>query len=533
MPQLRATKEDAMNFWKGSKFKRVRMLFKRSRTRAQKHGADRLEPKIVSKPGDYQIDVIYFETDGTLHDGAQQKEALLRRALTMVESYTWRAYMESMTGNNMECDIIPAYKRLLERIKGHYEQVATQRQAEGAMLASFDGIPSATWAPNYAAMPRSIVLQVSGDNEFDAAAFRRFNESLDPPVALINFVSKYVHNPEAQGGNSLGIIDSFARTIKHMTRTYALSHNNTRWNEYLQDVIGLYNDTPHAGLKMMTPDWVFQHPDSMWDDMMAKVELNKRVDHALRASDHHTKDEVREIMGTRRHYKVKLAGKLAIGDMVMVLKDKASKFAKGPRTNLDRIFVVFEALPRLRYRVAEYADLLAKGLRPSDADWVNQVQPLDRVYARPELYKLSEEDLPEDGQDLGLSLEEYQQAREDLREELADDEELDDPEDRDFVAVKEEPDEEEIDEVRGGGATRRRDKGRDESLQEFPEAYRSAMAKLWDDYEKMSTRELQLTRRGLFKSRTTRQACARHHTAGGPNAVLVKIGGDTAAVQAR
>ncbi|WIA38928.1 hypothetical protein OEZ86_005081 [Tetradesmus obliquus] len=200
---------------------------------------------------------------------------------------------------------------------------------------------------------------------------------------------------------------------------------------------------------MMTPDWVFLHPDSMWHDMVAKVELNKRVNAALEASDYHTEDEVRAIMGTRRVHKVKLAGKLALGDMVMVLKDKASQFAKGPRRNLDRIFVVAELMPRLRYRVAEYADLLAKGLSPASDDWIAQVDLLDRVYARPELYKLSPEDLPEDGADLGLSVEEYQQAREHLREQLEEEGELDDPEDRDFVAVKEEPDEEGIDEARG------------------------------------------------------------------------------------
>ncbi|WIA17343.1 hypothetical protein OEZ85_014206 [Tetradesmus obliquus] len=304
--------------------------------------------------------------------------------------------------------------------------------------------------------------EVSGDNEFDAAAFRAFNESKG--ITLINHVSKYVHNPGVQGGNSLGVIDSFARSIKHMVRTYALSHNNPRWGEYLQDVLGVYNETPHAGLKMMTPDWVFLHPDSMWHDMVAKVELNKRVNAALEASDYHTEDEVRAIMGTRRVHKVKLAGKLALGDMVMVLKDKASQFAKGPRRNLDRIFVVAELMPRLRYRVAEYADLLAKGLSPASDDWIAQVDLLDRVYARPELYKLSPEDLPEDGADLGLSVEEYQQAREHLREQLEEEGDLDDPEDRDFVAVKEEPDDEEIDEARG--EPRIKEHERDEVLSE-------------------------------------------------------------------
>ncbi|WIA09694.1 hypothetical protein OEZ85_009079 [Tetradesmus obliquus] len=341
--------------------------------------------------------------------------------------------------------------------------------------------------PFLARNERFEVGQVSGDNEFDAAAFRAFNESKG--ITLINHVSKYVHNPGVQGGNSLGVIDSFARSIKHMVRTYALSHNNPRWGEYLQDVLGVYNESPHAGLKMMTPDWVFLHPDSMWHDMVAKVELNKRVNAALEASDYHTEDEVRAIMGTRRVHKVKLAGKLALGDMVMVLKDKASQFAKGPRRNLDRIFVVAELMPRLRYRVAEYADLLAKGLSPASDDWIAQVDLLDRVYARPELYKLSPEDLPEDGADLGLSVEEYQQAREHLREQLEEEGELDDPEDRDFVAVKEEPDEEEIDEARGDtGKTRRRDRGRDESLQEFPEAYSG----LWSSMMQKSSRDMSL-----------------------------------------
>lgn len=432
---LGATREDARSYWRSSQFKRVRLLFKRSRTRAQRRGPSRLEHSIVAPPGSYQIDVIFFETDGT------DPPTGLRKALTLIEIYSRRAYMTPIQDSDMDRTIIPAYAKLLQQIKDEHAKVEQEREDLGEELAyAREGrIWSAQWAPNHAPLPPAGINIVSGDNEFEAQSFLEYNHARG--IAVLNFVSKYLHNPEQQGGNALGVMDAYAKTIKHMVRTYALANDDMHWSNYLQDVIALYNDTPHSGIKMMTPDWVFRHPDSMWDDMVAKAKRNRQVSEVLEAREHHTEEDVQRVMGQRRRIKVKLAGRLEVGDLVLALKDKPSTLSKGPRQNLDKVFVVHTVLPRLRYQLVEYADLLAHGWTTGDLEWQEQLRPLLRVYTRPELYKLGPEDLDELQGDLGLPVEAYRQAQEDVRRQhrAGNDSDYQPPSDDEAVAPRQAP----------------------------------------------------------------------------------------------
>lgn len=402
--RLGLPKEAVLRYWQSSKFKQVRLLFKRTRARAHRREGDKLEPSIVAPPGAYQIDVITFETDSAPES--------TRRALVMIEIYTRRAYVVPLNGNDMVHDILPAYQRILDQIKQQYAKVDQQREdlADELAYSKKQRIWSAQWAPAYPPAPAAGIVSVSGDNEFNSKPFVDYNAAHGVTVAT--FTAKHVHNAERQGGNALGMVDSFVRTIKHMIRTYALSHDNPHWGSYLQDVVELYNDTAHSGLKMLTPNWVFAHPEALWDDMVDKARLNKRIEAMLESGEHYTEDQVHKVMGHKRHLKLKLAGRLEIGDLVLALKDKPSKLTKGPRQNVDQIFVVHTVLPKQRYQLVAYKELIDRGWTVAgNLEWGEQLRPESRIYTRAELYKLSDEDLTGlHGADLDLPVEAYERA---------------------------------------------------------------------------------------------------------------------------
>ena len=438
-----ADRAQARTYWNSSKFKRVRLLFRRTLARLRKPRPDKIEPNIVANPGTYQIDVLYMDTDAQLDDDAAPAQDVAplrsRMALAMVEIYSRRAYMVPIKGRSIDADILPAYKELLKQVEQHHKDMEEVREEAGldaVYHATADrplhGLDRTNPFPSFPPLPETVIYGIEGDKEFEP--LRSFNDKPlgpstpnDKKIMTDIYVSKWLHNAERQGGDSLGIIDAFARTIKHMVRTYALTQRDTQWKTYLPDLVALYNDSPHSGIHQLTPDFVSLHPGVMWKDMVDKAAHNDKVEDLLKDErPHHTAADVEALQGIRKRYNYTLPGPLKVGDFVMVLQDKQSILTKGPRRNKYQVFVVHTVLRRNRYQVVKLADVKDKQLALTDAQWPGAIEDLvvARVYAREELYKLSEEDKVnvDDGtvdQELRQADEDYGEAADDTN--VADD----------------------------------------------------------------------------------------------------------------
>ncbi|MDR3411568.1 MAG: hypothetical protein P4L87_11600, partial [Formivibrio sp.] len=61
------------------------------------------------------------------------------------------------------------------------------------------------------------------------------------------------HTVEVGDHRSLGMIDSLSRFFKNAFHKHFTQSQNTNWTEYLPRLLDAYNDTPHSGLKGMSP----------------------------------------------------------------------------------------------------------------------------------------------------------------------------------------------------------------------------------------------------------------------------------------
>ena len=68
----------------------------------------------------------------------------------------------------------------------------------------------------------------------------------------------------AGGGNKLGIVDRFCRTLKLYIRKWVVKNDSLAWTTALTDIMRLYNGTPHMGIANRTPI-------EMWTDENAQV----------------------------------------------------------------------------------------------------------------------------------------------------------------------------------------------------------------------------------------------------------------------
>jgi hypothetical protein len=60
--------------------------------------------------------------------------------------------------------------------------------------------------------------------------------------------------------HSLGVIDVFAKNLKHILSKEFLDNNNTKWLNILPGIIEIYNDTPHSSLDNITPNQAISDP---------------------------------------------------------------------------------------------------------------------------------------------------------------------------------------------------------------------------------------------------------------------------------
>lgn len=140
-----------------------------------------------------------------------------------------------------------------------------------------------------------IMTGVQADDAFNNPQFKKTCEDLQ--VSLVTGVAKDDHIVRNHG-DKLGIVDRFVRTIKLYIQKYMLIHKDLHWTVWLSQLVDLYNDTPHVGLKgadgSTTPNEVFDDAD--YANALHKG--SQRHNRAVAMSfDIHVGDTVRRLMG--------------------------------------------------------------------------------------------------------------------------------------------------------------------------------------------------------------------------------------------
>ncbi len=94
----------------------------------------------------------------------------------------------------------------------------------------------------------------------------------------------------------LGIIDNFARKLKTiLTKTFLLD-NSTRWVDIIDNIVNIYNNTPHSALDNLTPQQATQ-PENF--DKIVQLNLSK-MENNKRTSDIEVGDSVRKYILFRK-----------------------------------------------------------------------------------------------------------------------------------------------------------------------------------------------------------------------------------------
>ena len=186
---------------------------------------------------------------------------------------------------------------------------------------------------------------IQADDGFNKKAFKDYLASKD--IALTTNVADKDH---IAGGDALGIIDRFVRTLKRNLLIARKKPDNSldpRWVHFIPDVVRVYNLTPHAAHASagdLSPDQVFADFDEQIAKRVDDVYFNWTIKQAKGASQ----DAIR------------------VGDWVRVLQPRG-KFTKGEARlyterykvvgtrGLDRYFIEDEDGNRMKraYKGAE------------------------------------------------------------------------------------------------------------------------------------------------------------------------------------
>jgi len=143
------------------------------------------------------------------------------------------------------------------------------------------------------------VNSIAGDNEFNKTEFVEFNKQLH--IKTYFNIAKDDHIIQGKG-DVLGIVDRCIRTIKQYIQKKMVSDDDFEWTRYLDEIIDLYNNTTHQGLKDMTPNEVFLDYDYMVGLSKGQKKYNKDVNETF---DLKQNDKVRAIVGKEKFQKEK------------------------------------------------------------------------------------------------------------------------------------------------------------------------------------------------------------------------------------
>lgn len=162
---------------------------------------------------------------------------------------------------------------------------------------------------NYIIAKIGKVKAIESDDEFNKGQIKTLFEKEG-----INFSSVVSKQEHLSKGNKLGIVDTATRTIKKMINKYITMNDDPMFIDNLDDIVEIYNNTPHASLGNNTPNKVFKN-----EDLQKKIH-NEAVEH---------------------NAKLREKVNLDIGDYVRKSLDKG-KFEKEKQTFSKTIYVIYD-----------------------------------------------------------------------------------------------------------------------------------------------------------------------------------------------
>ena len=127
---------------------------------------------------------------------------------------------------------------------------------------------------------RHKMIGVSGDDYFSATQFVQFHE--ERKLKLFTSVAKEDH--AMRGGNKLGIIDRLVRTLKLYLEKRMASADDPKWTGFLDEIVKLYNSTPHSTLvtdekprRCLSPNEAYEDAEFLWSFMVNNQIYNDKL----------------------------------------------------------------------------------------------------------------------------------------------------------------------------------------------------------------------------------------------------------------
>jgi len=228
--------------------------------------------KITDVPLTFQIDIMIFEKS------QKNKNRGIFMYLTLIDILSRKAFMYPLKSRKAE-DIIESYNKFLDELYKTYNKKA---------------------------------VKLIGDDEFNFKAFIELNKKLN--VMLDTQVAKEDHFIK-NGGNRLGLIDRFTKTIKLKIKKYQLSTGNINFYDVYKDILDNYNNTSHSGIKNNTPNEAFENKDIQIENRKEALDYNDNINNKIN---------------------------LKIGDTVRGIKKKKSIFDKENARFSKKIYVIEE-----------------------------------------------------------------------------------------------------------------------------------------------------------------------------------------------
>jgi len=201
------------------------------------------------------------------------------------------------------------------------------------------------------------VNAVESDDEFNKQSIRDLFESQG--IRFSSVVSKTEHLSK---GNKLGIVDTAVRTIKKLINKYMDLTDDVKFENSIDDILDIYNSTPHSSLKGNTPDDTYTDIKLQAQLFKDAQESNSKLDKAI---------------------------DLDIGDYVRKSLDK-SKFEKEKQSYSKTVYVIHDIVGK-KYqlmdgsgevddRLYKYSQLLK--IDPNKVKVFSLYETLSKVYRK-------------------------------------------------------------------------------------------------------------------------------------------------------
>ena len=140
------------------------------------------------------------------------------------------------------------------------------------------------------------IKSVSGDDFFNNVKFKELNESKFTKVYTC--VAKENHKAHSL---RLGILDRAVRTLKMYILKRTFEDATMRMETYLNDIVDLYNNTPHSSVKNKSPREAYEDRNFLMDMYLENRKYNNEI-----RREQHSKfkigDQVRVFIGKENHF---------------------------------------------------------------------------------------------------------------------------------------------------------------------------------------------------------------------------------------